>query len=345
MNSPAICYQPDSPLVALLDSECATRGLKQCLETSTVPLDGGYLHAALYEPVRDFLARPGKAFRSRLVELCWALCGGQGRAPEQLSGIVEVLHAGSLIVDDIEDGSATRRGRPALHVGYGVPVALNAGNWLYFWAFSLVEQLGLGPRAELELYRTISRTLARCHEGQALDLTVRMGRLSQSEVPAVVAETTRLKTGALMGLAAVVPAVAAGASQRLTLALGRFGESLGVALQMLDDLGGLTSERRCHKGHEDLLLGRPTWPWAWLARELTAISYLRLQQKAREVEARDAHPETLVREMRKALEPRAKRRVSQHLVRTLRLLPKELPGVHGVQELQRELERLMASYD
>ena len=114
---------------------------------------------------------------------------------------------------------------------------------------------------------------------------------------------------------------------------------------MLDDLGGLTSERRCHKGHEDLIHGRPTWPWAWLAKDLGEMSYARFQQRAREVEARDLHPELLAEEMLSALGPAAKERVWTHLARTLTLLPRNLPGAYTVRDLQRELERLMRSYD
>jgi geranylgeranyl pyrophosphate synthase len=303
------------------------------------------LSPALYEPLSDFLSRPGKEFRARLVDLCWKLCTGHRRVPGKLDSIVEIVHAGSLIVDDIEDGSPLRRGRPALHIDYGVPTALNAGNWLYFWAYALIEQLDLGPHVELALYRRLSQTMARCHEGQALDLTVRMGQLSQRHVARVVEATTRSKTGALMGLSAAIPAVASGASHQASSQFQRFGEGLGVGLQMLDDLGGLTSERRCHKGHEDLLHGRPTWPWAWLAGELTEIDYLRLQQKAREVEARDLHPEALAEQLRKALGPQAKHRVFNHIVQTLRLLPRDLPGGHHMRELQDELARLMRSYD
>lgn len=335
MTSPAILFSTQSALVDLLDSEFAHRDQRRTPE----------LTKALHEPLADFLSRPGKEFRARLVELCWQLCTGHGRVPQMLGNIVEIVHAGSLIVDDIEDGSPTRRGRPALHVAYGLPTALNAANWLYFWAYALVESLDLGPRVQLGLYQRLSHTMARCHEGQALDLTVRMGQLSQRQVPGIVEATTRAKTGALMALAAAIPAVAAGSSNLVSARFQEFGESLGVGLQMLDDLGGLQSERRCHKGHEDLLHGRPTWPWAWLARELTEMDYLRLQQRAREVEAGDLHPEALAEQVRKALGPRAKRRVLHHIAGALRLLPRELPGGHRVHLLQNELVRLMRSYD
>jgi geranylgeranyl pyrophosphate synthase len=130
--------------------------------------------------------------------------------PERLPLLVEILHAGSLIVDDIQDGSAYRRGKPALHVLVGVPLALNAGNWLYFLPHRLLQDLRLDSHVELELRRALDRGVLRCHYGQALDLGVRLGSLSQREVRGVVSLCTRLKTGSLLELAAEVGAIAAG---------------------------------------------------------------------------------------------------------------------------------------
>ena len=89
-------------------------------------LDPKYLATALIDPAHDILGRPGKEFRSRMLESCWTLAGGEpGKHPERLPLVVELLHAGSLVIDDIEDDSQTRRGEPALHRSYGVPLALN----------------------------------------------------------------------------------------------------------------------------------------------------------------------------------------------------------------------------
>ncbi|HEU5074747.1 MAG TPA: polyprenyl synthetase family protein, partial [Polyangiaceae bacterium] len=183
MTSPAFDRDVTLPLVELLELQFSPEELARRLGASVLDIDDTHLRAGLYEPLREFLSRPSKEFRARLVESCWQLSGGTGAVPHRLASMVEVLHAGSLIVDDIEDASPERRGRPAVHVVHGLSVALNAGNWLYFMAYGLVEQLGLGPHVELGLYRWLSRTMARCHEGQALDLTVRMGLLSQAEVP------------------------------------------------------------------------------------------------------------------------------------------------------------------
>ncbi len=217
---------------------------------------------ALVGPAADVLARPGKELRTTIVRAGWILGGGAPSAmPERLPLVIELLHAGSLIVDDVEDDSDERRGAPALHRIVGVPLAINTGSWMYFWA--LAELAELAPDA---LPLAVS-TLVRCHQGQALDLAVRIGDLEVADVPAVVAATTRLKTGALCTFAAELGALAAGARAETRGAIGAFALAMGTGLQMLDDLGSLASPARREKGREDLRAGRPTWPWAWLAEQ------------------------------------------------------------------------------
>lgn len=238
---------------------------------------------ALVGPAADFLARPGKELRTSIVRAGWVLGGGaSGAMPAELPLVIELLHAGSLIVDDVEDGSRERRGAPALHHLVGVPVAINTGSWMYFWALAELGELGLPAERELAAHRLATSTLVRCHQGQALDLAVRIDDLAVSEVGNVVAATTRLKTGALCRFAAELGALAADASPDVRAAVGAFGEEMGVGLQMLDDLGSLASNSRREKAREDLTEGRPTWPWAWLA-EHAPFAWSRLAAMSRAV--------------------------------------------------------------
>lgn len=224
-------------------------------------------HRALVGPAAEFLARPGKELRTTIVEMGWLLGGGApGAMPDRLPLVIELLHAGSLIIDDVEDGSEMRRGAPALHHLVGAPIAINTGSWMYFWALAELEQLALSPDKELAAHRATTRTLVRCHQGQALDLATPVTELHVHEVAPVVETTTRLKTGALCALAAQLGAIAAGGDPTLVASVGQFAERMGIALQMLDDLGSITSPARRDKGHEDLRAARPTWPWAWLAQ-------------------------------------------------------------------------------
>ncbi len=292
-----------TPLTRLIQAEFSDQRLQTVLDLGTERVPERLWTDSLSGPLLELLGRPGKEFRSRLVEVAYEVGSDRSSAPmpELLPLLVEILHAGSLIIDDIEDDSKYRRGKPALHLMVGVPLALNAGNWLYFLPHNVLEQMALAPDVELELRRVIDRGVLRCHYGQALDLGVPLGSLAQREVHDVVSLSTRLKTGSLLELAAELGAAAAGASPGLRTELGLFGRNYGVALQMLDDVSGLFEERRAHKGHEDLVNGRPTWPWAWLSQRLDELSYSRLQHRAREVERRDLHPEALAKALRKEL--------------------------------------------
>jgi geranylgeranyl pyrophosphate synthase len=225
----------------------------------------------------------------------------------------------------------------------GTPTALNAGHWLYFWPMRLISTMDLPPRIELAVLRRAGETLLRCHEGQALDLSVRVCQLSQRDVGRVVEATTRLKTGSLMEFAAALGAEAAGASAELLSAICCFGRELGVGLQMLDDLGSLLSDRRADKALEDLTQGRPTWPWAWLASEVDEVTFAALQHQARMV---TSGPSALALRdaMRKSLAGQGRLRVRSHLSRSISELRDAIGDRPALQSIEDEIGRLEQSY-
>ena len=345
MTNTAVVLEPTSPLADLVDAHFREDALDSLLDLGGVRVPKRAWDAALGDLLRDFLSRPGKEFRARLVEISWTLGGGKGLVPRDLSLLVELLHAGSLIIDDIEDESTYRRGKPALHRAYGVPRALNAGNLLYFLPLSLLRRMTLSEGIELELHRRFNDTLVRCHHGQALDVGCRVSELSQHEVLATVEASTRLKTGSLTELATTVGAVAARAPWEVECALSAFGRELGVALQMLDDWGGIMSQKRLHKGHEDLVLERLTWPWAWLATSLDALEYTRLARLGHDVAHSGVHPEVLAEEMRARIGDHGKRAARARLDRALHTLSAALGHIQALGELESEIDRLEASYE
>lgn len=333
-------------LSALIRREFSHDRLTQALDLNDERVDARLWQTALSGPLLELLDRPGKELRSRIVEVAYRVGCSEAspRMPAQLPMVVELLHTGSLIVDDIEDDSRYRRGRPALHLVVGLPLALNAGNWLYFAHHHLLEELALPAEIELELRRSIDRNVLRCHYGQALDLGVRLGSLAQREVADVVSLSTRLKTGSLLELAAEIGAIAAGAEPVLRRELQSFGRSYGVALQMLDDVSGLFDQRRVHKGHEDLLHGRPTWPWAWLAQRQDEVGYSRLQHRAREVERRELHPEALAKQLRKELGGAPYRDIHHKLSCALSRLEQHVSSRRLLDPLAAEIEHLERAY-
>jgi len=344
MTNRAFAVEASCTLSTLLAKEFDDRQLAKVLGNEHhVP--GHLWDAALVGPLLDFLGRPGKEFRARLVRLGWQLSGRSNAPPDELPLVIEALHSGSLIVDDIEDESSQRRGAPALHCRYGVPRALNAGNFLYFWALELLSRLGLPPITELSLHRAFSRTLLACHQGQALDISVDITQLEQSEVLATVSAVTQLKTGKLCELAAHMGALAAGASQSKAQAIAQFGCELGVGLQMLDDLGGIVSERRAHKGREDLQHRRPTWPWAWAAEILDPRAYRKIQKLGRGVAMNAVTPEELACDLRAAVGQHGRAQAHDRLTAALARLAEAVPEPRAILELEHELARLEKSYE
>ncbi|MGZ8466834.1 MAG: polyprenyl synthetase family protein [Candidatus Binatia bacterium] len=238
------------------------------------------LREALLDPVAALTANPGKRLRAQVVSMTYrlfhddrAVSFSAAKQCRDCADVIELMHAGSLIVDDIEDGSKMRRGRPALHVQFGVPLALNAGNWLYFWPFELLKDAGLAAEQMACLYERYNRTLLRAHFGQALDLGAKVPQLPQSSVAEVCLAGMTLKTGALMGFAAALGGTVAGKPQRVIESLDAFGVDLGIALQMYDDLGNVIGKCDPQKRFEDLSLSRPSWVWACAANCSDAYEY------------------------------------------------------------------------
>jgi geranylgeranyl pyrophosphate synthase len=245
----------------------------------TTPVED-VLQATLLHPLAELTTNPGKRIRAQLVAFSDRLLSGE-MPPSVLASkrcrlaaeAIELIHAGSLIVDDIEDGSQMRRGRMALHLRYAMPVALNAGNWLYFWPFELFREMALPKDRLLLIYESCHRTLLRAHFGQALDVGAKINTLAQRQVTEVCIASMRLKTGALMGFATLLGGALADASERLLSVLDDFGRDLGIALQMFDDLGNVIGKCEPSKRYEDLILSRPSWVWACAAKNSAAADY------------------------------------------------------------------------
>ena len=351
---------PGTALSALVDAALAPARLAAAAHPEDWPdppaaaaLPRTLWNAALGDVARDILSRPSRQFRARLCELAWRLGDGPGDPPPLMAAVVEIIHAGSLIVDDIEDSSPERRGGAALHVEHGLPRALNGGNWMYFWALRLAREIEpLPPAARERLHHEIVEAMHDCHLGQALDLGSSIGRLPQSAVYRTVATSTTLKTGSLMGLAARLGALVAGAQAGREEALARFGRRLGLGLQMLDDFGNLTggSDGTAAKALEDLRNGRPTWPWAIAARTLPTATFSELQGRARmlprnDVDERDGgRTRSLAAELRMAVGLSGRRQAAAYLQAALDDLAREVGPRSELDLVAGEIERLENAY-
>ncbi|AKJ15080.1 polyprenyl diphosphate synthase [Streptomyces incarnatus] len=179
----------------------------------------------------------GKGVRQALAVLGAEAAGADGRAGVPAAVAVELVHAFSLLHDDIMDGDATRRRRPAVWKAYGTGPAVLAGDALFALA---VETLATAPQGTGAV-RLLSAALADLVRGQADDLLFATrpwtgpGRVTPEEYRSMAEG----KTGALLGCAAALGAVLGGADEATAGALDRAGRHLGVAFQLVDDVLGI----------------------------------------------------------------------------------------------------------
>lgn len=238
------------------------------------------LERGLLQPAQGFLSRRGKGLRAMLMGHCYRMAGGVGDIPAQAVTVIELLHAGALIVDDIEDRSEFRRGQPTLHRQIGLPLALNTGNWMYFRALEILGELAVERGGIDCLLRWTISTVRECYEGQAIDLAARVYQLDQAAVRPTVEAISRGKTAALTALAARVAAALAGAPDTEQQLLASCGAELGICLQMRNDLDEVYQAGQPGGRCDDLLNGRVTWPWAWVAEQCGHKQFEELQSRA-----------------------------------------------------------------
>lgn len=238
------------------------------------------LERGLILPANRFLGHCGKRFRATLVDLSYKIGGGRNAVQAPLINAIEMLHAGSLIIDDIEDGSEWRRGEPTLHRQVGLPLALNTGNWMYFRALELLGDLSVDEAIGHRILVLSIATIRECHEGQALDLAAKIYDIDQQDVSAVAEGIGKRKTGALTSLAARIGAMTAGASPHQEQGLASFGCELGKCLQMRNDLDELRMLAGEGLRQDDMKNARVTWPWSWYAENCPNEAFRGLQSLA-----------------------------------------------------------------
>ncbi|MFO0013167.1 MAG: polyprenyl synthetase family protein [Planctomycetota bacterium] len=232
------------------------------------------LDRSLFEPVRDFKCRQGKRIRSSLLQISYEMAGGNGNVPASVSDAIESLHAGSLVIDDVQDDSRSRRGHITLHHSIGVPLAINAGNWMYFQALECLSDSSLPAETRSRLMEAMIHTARRCHEGQAIDIHARVDQVPVEHWEETTSAISLMKTGSLVELAVRMGCIAANAPDRLLSVLPALGRRIGIALQMRNDLDELASiAQRRDDDHaedsirdDDLRNARMTWPWVWASQ-------------------------------------------------------------------------------
>jgi len=208
-------------------------------------LDLEALNKALAEPFWEFLDRGGKRWRPALFLLVYEALGGDPQEFLDFAVIPEVIHNGTLIIDDIEDSSEFRRGKPCTYKLFGLDVAINLANLMYFLPLlALREKKEKIPSEKARrLYEIYVQEMINISFGQAIDIAWHRGLTSIYEVSEEqYLQMCAYKTGTLSRMAAKMAAVLAGADDDVVQKLGRFAESIGVAFQIQDDVLDLVGE-------------------------------------------------------------------------------------------------------
>jgi geranylgeranyl pyrophosphate synthase len=208
------------------------------------------LNKAVAEPIWEFLDRGGKRWRPALFLL---ICEALGKNPEDFVDfaiIPEVIHNGTLMIDDIEDASEVRRGKPCTYKIYGLDIAINAGNAMYY--LPLLPLIKNREKISLEklckVYEVYVQEMISLSLGQAIDIAWHRGLANADKLDEKdYLQMCAYKTGTLARMAAKIAAVLADANEELIEKLGHFAESIGVAFQMQDDILDLTGEKFAEK--------------------------------------------------------------------------------------------------
>jgi geranylgeranyl diphosphate synthase type I len=186
-----------------------------------------------YMAVWDLLDRGGKRFRPALTFLGCESVGGRKEEAVSAAAAVELLHNMTLIHDDIEDQSELRRGKPCIHKIYGVPTAINAGDAMLIKVFEIADSSRISAE---RCQRLIARIAERAYQitwGQAFEFSMwNRKQFTEKEVIRLL----RFKTGALTALSTEAGAISGGGSQEQLETLGEFGETVGIAFQIVDDI-------------------------------------------------------------------------------------------------------------
>jgi len=172
--------------------------------------------------------------------LCLITCEALGGTPDEavhFALAIEILHNMFLVHDDIEDGDTVRRDRPTVWVKYGIPHAINSGDYLLTKAQEIVLLSDVDAERKLKLLDAFSRTCRTTIEGQALDIHFRADERFTIET---YLHLVRKKTGCYLACGLVGGAIVAHAEDAVIQALWRLGDNMGPAFQIRDDVIDLT---------------------------------------------------------------------------------------------------------
>jgi geranylgeranyl pyrophosphate synthase len=244
-------------------------------------LDGAGLPPNLAAAAQHAVLAGGKRMRPLLVLSAADAVGGSVEAAMPAAIAIELIHAFSLVHDDLPalDNDAMRRGRPTVHVAYGEAMAILAGDVLLSLAMA---SAAASPQEPLRIVRELAAATTAMINGQVLDT---LGGFAADEGPERRLHRVHAnKTGALLVCSCRMGGLAGGADERTLAALTRWGEIMGLMFQIVDDLLDETQSAE-HIGKavgKDREAGKLTFPGV-LGIEASRNEVRRLHGEARAI--------------------------------------------------------------
>lgn len=223
----------------------------------------------LREAIRYALLAPGKRIRPLLVLTAAKICGGDLENALPSACAVEMIHAYSLIHDDLPamDDDEIRRGRPTVHIQFDEATAILAGDALIPLALEVVSKDTQPAEVAAQCVTRLARAAGPCHlvGGQMDDLSFQYSKISDEPFEIKLEALERIhrrKTGSLLAVSLELGAMTAGASPEDRQRLVDYGRHLGLAFQIVDDLLDLraTSEDMGKQTGKDAEQGKLTYP-------------------------------------------------------------------------------------
>jgi geranylgeranyl diphosphate synthase, type II len=185
----------------------------------------------LYLPISYSLSMGGKRIRPLLVLMGCDLFGGEVEKALDLAAGVEIFHNFTLLHDDIMDRAPVRRGKDTVYKKWNTNIAILSGDTMFAIAYEYISHAD--PKVLPDLLKTFTQTARQVCEGQQYDMNFE----TIENVPlAEYMEMIRLKTGVLIAASLKIGAIAAHAGSKDQDNIYKFGENLGIAFQLQDDL-------------------------------------------------------------------------------------------------------------
>jgi len=227
----------DEAIADLVPREIDADYLESFFGSPTYEYDPHGIQRALATPLWDLLDRGGKRWRAILFLV---FVEGFDEDPAEYlpyACIPEILHNGTIIVDDVEDEATIRRGERALHRLYGRDIALNAGNAMYFLPLKVISRnpAGLPADRRLAAYEMLMDELNRTHLGQGMDICWHNERDVRINT-AQYLEMCACKTGCLGRIVARLAAIITDQPDDVEEAIAEYAELTAVAFQIGDDI-------------------------------------------------------------------------------------------------------------